>query len=58
MESLQSIELIPFKTFKEKIAITKKYNGKAKMEIIDNKFVLVEKEEREMEIELSRKNGM
>ena len=55
MENLQSIELIPFKTFKEKIAITKKYNGKAKMEIIDNKFVLVEKEEREMEIELSRK---
>ena len=57
MESLQSIELIPFKTFKEKIAITKKYNGKAKMEIIDNKFVLVEKEEREMEIGLSRKSG-
>ena len=53
MENLQSIELIPFKTFKEKIAITKEYNGKAKMEIIDNKFVLVEKEEREMEIELS-----
>lgn len=57
MESLQSIELIPFKTFKEKMAITKKYDGKAKMEIIDNKFVLVEKEEREMEIELSRKSG-
>jgi hypothetical protein len=57
MENLQSIELIPFKTFKEKIAITKKYNGKAKMEIIDNKFVLVEKEEREMEIGLSRKSG-
>ncbi len=57
MESLQSIELIPFKTFKEKMAITKKYDGKAKMEIIDNKFVLVEKEEREMEIGLSRKSG-
>ena len=55
MENLQSIELIPFKTFKEKISITKKYDGKAKMEIVDNKFVLVEKEEREMEIELSRK---
>ena len=46
MENLQSVELIPFKTFKEKIAITKEYNGKAKMEIIDNKFVLVEKEDR------------
>ena len=57
MENLQSIELIPFKTFKEKINITKKHDGKAKMEIIDNKFVLVEKEEREMEIELSRKSG-
>ena len=55
MENLQSIELIPFKTFKEKIAITKKYDGKAKMEVVDNKFVLVEKEEREMEIGLSRK---
>ena len=43
MENLQSVELIPFKTFKEKIAITKKYDGKAKVEIIDNKFVLVEK---------------
>ena len=57
MENLQSIELIPFKTFKEKIAITKKYDGKAKMEVVDNKFVLVEKEEREMEIGLSRKSG-
>lgn len=57
MDNLQSIELIPFKTFKEKIDITKKYDGKAKMEIVDNKFVLVEKKEREMEIGLSRKNG-
>ena len=57
MENLQSVELIPFKTFKEKIAITKKYDGKAKMEVVDNKFVLVEKEEREMEIGLSRKSG-
>lgn len=32
-------------------------DGKARMEIIDNKFILVEREEREMEIGLSRKNG-
>lgn len=43
MENLQSIELIPFKTFKEKINITKKHDGKAKMEIIDNKYILLER---------------
>ena len=33
--------LIPFKSFKEKIQITKEYDGKAKIEIIDNEFVYI-----------------
>lgn len=36
-----SVKVIPYRSFKEKIAITKKYNGKAKIEIVDNKYVLV-----------------
>ena len=39
------VDYIPFRTFKEKIAITKKYSGKAKLEIIDNKYVYVERVE-------------
>ena len=35
------VKIIPFRTFKEKLAITKKYRGKAKVEIVDNKYVLV-----------------
>jgi|GEM_PF-3393597 len=33
--------MIPFNCFKEKILITKEYDGKGKMEIIDNKYVMV-----------------
>lgn len=40
-EKLQVVEIIEFKTFKEKIDITKEYDRKAKMEIIDNKYVYV-----------------
>lgn len=40
-EYLQKAEMIPFRTFKEKIAITKKYFYTSKMEIIDNKYVYV-----------------
>lgn len=36
-----SVKIIPYKTFKEKITITKKYDRKAKIEIVDNKYVLV-----------------
>ena len=40
-EYLQVVEIIPFKTFKEKIAITKKFDGKAKIEIHKN-YIYVE----------------
>lgn len=40
-EELQAVEIIPFKTFKEKINITKKHLHTSKMEIIDNKFVYI-----------------
>lgn len=41
---LCSVEMIPFRSFKEKIELTKKYNRKRRMEIIDNKYVLLIKE--------------
>jgi hypothetical protein len=44
-ETLQVVEIIEFRNFKEKLNITKKYDGKAKMEILDNKYVYVEREE-------------
>lgn len=40
-EVLQVTELIPYKSFKEKLNITRKYDRKAKMEIIDDKYVYV-----------------
>lgn len=39
LERLETVEIIPFRSFKEKISITKKYFHTAKMEIIDNKYV-------------------
>lgn len=42
MESLIVIEYIPFRTFREKIDITKEYDGKAKIEI-DEKHIYVER---------------
>lgn len=39
-----SVILIEFKTFKEKIAITKEYNRKGRIEILDNKYVYIEME--------------
>lgn len=44
-ETLIIIEFIKFNTFKEKLNITKKYDRKAKMEIVDDKYVLVERRE-------------
>lgn len=44
-ETLQVVEIIEFRDFKEKLKITKEYDGKAKIEIIDNKYVYVEREE-------------
>jgi hypothetical protein len=36
------IEIIPYGSFKEKMQITKKYDGKAKIEILDNRYIYVE----------------
>lgn len=41
-KELVRVELIPFDNFKEKITITKEYDRRSTMEIIDNKFVYVE----------------
>ena len=40
-ERLQSVDVIPFRTFKEKLAITRKYERLAKMEILDDKYILL-----------------
>lgn len=45
MDTLQVIEIIPFRDFKEKINITKEHLKGARVEIIDDEFVYVEKEE-------------
>ena len=42
---MQVVKLIEFKNFKEKLKITKQYDFKAKMSIIDNKYVYVEMKE-------------
>lgn len=36
------VEMIPFRNFKEKLRITKKYERLAKMQIIDNKYIYLE----------------
>ena len=33
--------MAPFRNFKEKLAITKEFDFKAKMEIIDNKYIYI-----------------
>ncbi len=33
------VKLIPYKNFREKIAITKKYDKRAKMQDVDNKYI-------------------
>lgn len=33
------VKLIPYKNFKEKIAITKKYDKKARMQVVDNNYI-------------------
>lgn len=42
LEELITVEYIPYKTFKDKIKITKKNLGKAKIEIYEN-YVYLEK---------------
>ena len=37
--SKTKIEMIPFRNFKEKIRITKKYERLAKMQIIEDKYI-------------------
>ena len=39
---MQVVKIIPYKSFKDKLRITKEYDRIAKMEIIDNKYVYVE----------------
>lgn len=43
-EILQIINLIPYKTFNEKIKITRKYLGKAKITVEDKYILVVTKE--------------
>ena len=40
MEKLQTIEIIPFRTFKEKIKLTKEYEKICKVIVVDNKYIL------------------
>lgn len=42
LEILTVVETIKYRTFKEKIDITKKYGGKARIQIYDN-YVYLEK---------------
>lgn len=44
METLKVIEFIPYKDFKEKLKLTKEYDGKAKIEIVEDKYMYVERE--------------
>ena len=44
-ETLQIVEIIEFRSFREKLDITKEYDHIAKMMIIDDKYVLVERME-------------
>lgn len=44
-ETLKIVEIIEFRNFKEKLHITKEFDHRAKMEIIGNKYVYVEREE-------------
>ena len=46
VETLKVIELIPYKDFKEKLKLTKEYDGSGKVEIIDDKYVYVERVEK------------
>lgn len=43
LEILKTVELIEYRTFKEKIDITRRYRGKARIEIIDNRFIYIER---------------
>lgn len=43
IETLQIIECIPIKNFKHKIETTKKHIGTAKVEIINNEYIYIEK---------------
>lgn len=42
-EILQIVEIIEFKNFREKLDITKEYDHKAKMEIMHDRYVYVER---------------
>lgn len=47
MDAIQVIELIEFKDFKHKIAITKKYDKTSKVEILDDKYVFIRRKDEE-----------
>lgn len=42
-EILQIVEIIEFRNFREKLDITKEYDHRAKMMIIDDRYVYVER---------------
>lgn len=44
-EVLQVVEYIRVNNFKEKIKITKEFDGKARVEIIDNNFIYTDRTE-------------
>ena len=43
IETLQVVECIPIENFKHKIKLTKEYFGKAKIEIIDDNYVYIDR---------------
>lgn len=45
MDAIRVIELIEFKNFKEKLEITKKYSRTSKIEIIDDKYIYIQRKE-------------
>lgn len=43
IEQLVTVEYLEYQNFKEKIDITRRYRGRAIVEIIDNRFIYVER---------------
>lgn len=46
LEILKTVELIEYRTFKEKLDITRRYRGRTRIEIIDNKYIYIEQYKR------------
>lgn len=43
IKQLVTVEYLEYQNFKEKIDITRRYRGRAIVEIIDNRFIYVER---------------